>query len=310
MSEKKDAKTEKISLKNLGLEGFAKWIHRFVMFVTYPFRHFYVFLILVLVIISICVAVPLLNGVSVREIPTWYAQKLKIEQPLKIINIKAISEKVKAKKFKKEVKLKRADYEPKAAPAEKEVQVKEEKPEKYKVWNIKNKDISQKGEIKVAESTVKDLPAEVEEFPVEIQEETVVEIKEPDLPQPEPTPVVEEELVVQEVIPELKYEKREDLDLTYYQTPKHVAGEAIIYGANELYVDDIYLYLYGIYTNPNIHDEALARKYLRELVSGKTVECYIVAETQDGIGTALCFADGKNINQSMIDAYMADNVAL
>ena len=310
MSEKNDLKDEKISLKNLGLEGFAKWVHRFVMFVTYPFRHFYAFLMLFLIIAAICVAVPLINGVSIGEIPTWYAQKLKIEQPLKNIKIKTISEKIKAKKFKKEVKLKRADYESKKAPDEKDVQVKEEKPEKYKAWNIKNKVVSQKGEIKAAEAIQKDETPAVEELPVKEQQAATVEVQKPDLPQPAPAPEAKEEPIKQEPAPELKYEKRTDLDLTYYQTPKRVAGEAIIYGANELYVDDVYLYLYGIYTNPNIHNEALARRYLRELIAGRTVECYIVAETQDGIGTAFCFADGKNINQSMVDAYMADNVAL
>ena len=142
--------SEKISLKNLGLEGMAKWVHRFVMFVTYPFRHFYVFLIVLLVIASICVAVPLLNGASFKEIPTWYAQKFTTVQPLKNVKIKSISKKMKATKFKKAVQLKHADYEPKDASVENVAESKEEKTDKYRAWNIKNKDVSQKGEIKAA----------------------------------------------------------------------------------------------------------------------------------------------------------------
>lgn len=310
--------SEKISLKNLGLEGMAKWVHRFVMFVTYPFRHFYAFLIMLLIIIAICVTVPLLKGVSLKEIPTWYAQKIQIVQPLKNLQIKSISKKIKAAKFKKEVKLKRAEYEPKVASAEKNVELNEEKPEKYRTWNIKNKPVSQKGEIKAAVlegQPQEEMIVEIEKIDlqapkkVEVETKTIIESEErPDLP--EPVMEIKEESVLEEIVPELIYQKRDDLGLTYYQTPKRITGEAIIYGANELYVDDTYLYLYGIYTDPNIHNEARARAYLRRLIANKTVECYIVAETKDEIGTGICFVAGKNINQSMVDAYEADNIAL
>ena len=111
-------------------------------------------------------------------------------------------------------------------------------------------------------------------------------------------------------MPNLQYKKLKDLNLVYLDTPERITGETIIYGANELSVDDTYLYLYGIYTNPNIHDVQKARTYLRELIADKNVECYIVAKTQKGLATAICFADGKNINQNMVNAYLADNIAL
>ena len=127
----------------------------------------------------------------------------------------------------------------------------------------------------------------------------------------EPVQVKEKKMIVQKTnVPELKYQKRDDLDLSYYQTPKHISGEAIIYGANELYIDDTYLYLYGIYTDPNIHNEGQARSYLRSLIAGQNVDCYIVAKTKDDIATAICFSANKNINEHMVRAYLADNVAL
>lgn len=309
--------SEKVNLKNLGLEGMAKWVHRFVMFVTYPFRHFYVFLIVLLIIASVCVALPLLNGAPLKEIPTWYTQKLTVVQSLKNVQIKSISKKMKETKFKKEVKLKHAEYEPKVESVENVAELKEKKPEKYRAWNIKNKTVSPKGEIKAAvlnEQAQEETTVEIEKVDLptpekaKIEKETVVEIEKTD--SSEPDIQIKEETVSEEIKPELKYQKRDDLDLTYYQTPKYIAGEAIIYGANELYVDDTYLYLYGIYTDPNIHNEVRARAYLRSLIANKTVECYIVAETKDGIGTGICFAAGKNINQSMVDAYEADNIAL
>lgn len=298
----------KVDMKNLELEGAAKWVHRFVMFITYPFRHPYVFLMLMVIACLIAVAIPMFNGISARNIPEWYGEKLGIMEALRKPQIKAAPKKIKASKFKKEIKLKHAAFEPKPVLVEEvvEIEVPEPQapePQKYAAWNIKNKDVLHKEEFKAA------VVEPEEEKVIQIQEEVepVVEIQQ----EAEPIPVEEKKSLKQKTdSSELKYQKREDLALTYYQKPKHIWGEAIIYGANEISVDDTYLYLYGIYTNPNIHSEGQARSYLRELIAGKRVDCYIVAQTKEGIATAICFAAGKNINESMVKAYLADNIAL
>lgn len=292
--------TKGISFKDLRLEGAAKWLHRFVMFITYPFRHFFVFLMIVLIVLAIGVAIPLFYGVPVKEIPVWYGEKLGIVAPIKNPEIKAAPKKIKPLKFKKEVKLKHADFEPKQVKVENAPELPPEvakEAEKYAAWKIKHKKVSQGGEIKAAPKAAQAEKEAARQVPEkkEIDNKPAESIT---------VPALKAEL------PALKFKKRDDLNLVYYETPKHISGEAIIYSANEISVADTYLYLYGIYTNPNIHDEAKARTYLRELIAKQTTDCYLVAETKDGIGTAICFAAGKNINQSLVDAYLADNVAL
>ena len=299
----------KIDMKNLGLEGAAKWIHRFVMFVTYPFRHPYVFLMMLAIAFLIGTAIPMFKGVPVRNIPEWYWQKLGIVEALRKPDIKAVPKKIKAAKFKKEIKLKHAAFEPKPVLIEDTVEVEipepqMPEPQKYAAWNIKNKAVSQKEEINVVKSEEKPVEKIVEE-PVQSEPVQAKPVQVESI-QPEERKVLNKKAN----LPELKYQKREDLALTYYETPKHIRGEAIIYGANEISVDDTYLYLYGIYTNPNIHSVGQARSYLRELIAGQQVDCYIVAQTKEEIATAICFAAGRNINESMVQAYLADNIAL
>lgn len=293
--------TKGISFKDLRLEGAAKWVHRFVMFVTYPFRHFFVFFICVLIVLAIGVALPFFDGVLLNDIPEWYGQKLGMVVPIKNPEIKAAPKKIKPLAFKKEIKLKHANFEPKqasAGSAERKAVQEANATEKYAAWNIKNKNVSQSGELKaaqVAPKAEKKANASMPERKAEPESKSFENT---------PAPILKVDGSA------VKYTKRDDLDLVYYETPKHVSGEAIIYGANEISVDDTYLYLYGIYTNPKIHNEALAHSYLRELLAKQTTDCYVVAETKDGIGTAICFAAGKNINESLVKAYLADDIAL
>ena len=97
---------------------------------------------------------------------------------------------------------------------------------------------------------------------------------------------------------------------TYLDEPEIIFGSVIIYGPNEFYIEGKYLYLYGIFTDPAKYDVAKAQTYLRELINGEKVECYIIAKTLDGIETAICLKDGRSINQSLVDAGFADNIAL
>ena len=135
---------EKINTKDLRLEGTLKWIHRFVMFITYPFRHFYAFLIMVVVAIAICAAIPLFQGVSIRDIPVWYGQKLGMIEATRKPHITAKPKKVKATKFKKDIKLKHAVFEPKTNQTQNVVEKETPKPETHVAWNIQNKNAVKK----------------------------------------------------------------------------------------------------------------------------------------------------------------------
>ena len=70
------------------------------------------------------------------------------------------------------------------------------------------------------------------------------------------------------------------------------------------------MFLYGIYTDPDIYDAAEAQDYLEKITEGRKVHCEIVAETYSHTATALCFVQGVFINKALVDRKLARNVAL
>lgn len=106
------------------------------------------------------------------------------------------------------------------------------------------------------------------------------------------------------------YRKVEGLPLVYEDEPKEIEGKTIVFSANEMAVGDTYVVLYGVYTDAKKVDANQALRYLRELAEGKQVTCKIVAYTYENIATGVCFLDGRSINQNLVDAGLADNIAL
>ena len=107
------------------------------------------------------------------------------------------------------------------------------------------------------------------------------------------------------------YAVRHDLDLIYLPESEKLYGQVDVVGPNSLYINDTYVYLYGIYTNPNLYNEQSAQLYLEKLIDNQPVHCDIVAYSiQSQTPTALCFLNGRLINQELVDAQYAANVAL
>lgn len=266
--------------KSLRLHGFSKFLHSVVMFVTYPFRHPLKLLILLAVVLGILCVVPIVKGVPLSAAPAWYmAQARKILNPMPsknvVVKVKTAAKKAeKPKKFAKPIQLKHSTVKQKVAEP---VAQKADEKEKYAVWNI--------------------APKEVEPKAVEAENNPLIDA--------EQAPVVQ----IQKQ-PKVQFRKVESLPLTYLDEPEIIFGSVIIYGPNEFYIEGKYLYLYGIFTDPAKYDVAKAQTYLRELINGEKVECYIIAKTLDGIETAICLKDGRSINQSLVDAGFADNIAL
>lgn len=102
----------------------------------------------------------------------------------------------------------------------------------------------------------------------------------------------------------------ETLPLIYVENQIDVSGAAIVQNANEMIVNGTYLFLYGIYVDPNTPKGIEAKKFLEQMVKGKTVRCNIVAYTYQEVATALCEIDGESINQKMVDEGLSKNVAL
>ena len=100
------------------------------------------------------------------------------------------------------------------------------------------------------------------------------------------------------------------LPLVYLKDPVPVSGKALVQNANEIIVDGTYIFLYGIYVDPNLPKGIEAKKYLEQFVKDKVVRCDIVAYTYQDIATALCYVDDDSINQRQVDEEFSRNVAL
>ena len=317
------------SLKSLRLKGIGKFIHSVFMFLTYPFRHGFKFLGLLFVGIVILAAIPMSQGVSYKHIFDWYM--LRYDQIETKINTEkrakpeAIEREVKTK-VRKEFKFKET-----AAPDRRYVSAElkkkmdgnsaddtlnvEKKEVKRKTFNIKKSSFRNKG----IKSTWTKKTEEKPYFQEELQEDNdsvsdakIVEAAPQLQIKTDPVTSDHEEIVVPmpEIKNELSYRKVETLPIIYIDTTEHIEGTALVFGANDLSVDDKYVILYGIYTNSYRFDIEKAASYLRDLVDKKNIECEIVAYTYQNYPTAICFLDGVSINQHLVDAGFADNIAL
>ena len=116
--------------------------------------------------------------------------------------------------------------------------------------------------------------------------------------------------VQEKVKPADKSEVKKKLNLKYLDKNKTLSGEAIIHNANELSINNEYIFLYGIYAEPNSENGIKAETFLRNETSGKTVECIINAYTYQNIATAICSASGVELNRKLVDLGYSKNVAL
>lgn len=302
-----------IRLKSIRLHGFNKFLHSVFMVVTYPVRHIFIFSICVIIFLAVLIALPLLFGVSANHIGDWYLLKCnknnicteiqeKIEKAVKtepsevsapkIIRAQQVEDTEAMKESRRVFKKTDAPIAPEDAELESEIKPKKQ----YKIMNIKKNPPISRAE--VMPEVVKAESKTVE--PVVVSQPVVLPALQPEKP-----------VVVAPELPASKYYRRDDtLPLVYEDTPQTVKGETFVFSANEISVGNTYIILYGIYTDPEKYNQEDANQYLKELADGKMSECKIVAYTQHNIATGVCFLDGRSINQNLVDAGFADNVAL
>ena len=104
--------------------------------------------------------------------------------------------------------------------------------------------------------------------------------------------------------------KGEYSGLNYLEEPVVVEGEAFVVNANEIMVDDTYMFLYGIYSNPRTEMGVKGAVFLRTALKGERVRCKILARViEDGTATADCFVGEDNINQIMVDKGFSKRVS-
>lgn len=302
-------------LKDIKLQGFPKFLHTLFLVMTYPLRHFGRFLLYVILIVLALALIPLLLGVQYDNIWDWYfldlaenktvetTQKQDLtpepnlevnttaEQPTKTDEpvVKSVEEKVIAPQVEKKTN---------------EAEVVSATAKKYAVWHIK----------KTPETEI--LPKSVEKIPEVILEEKPVEKVEPVIEEKIESAPVEDEIQAKPEEEQTSagleqyYRKVDGLGLKYLEKPYLTSGQAVVYGPNDIYINETYVYLYGIYTDSYNFDVNRAEQYLRDLIAGKRITCQIIAMTKNDVATGVCFLDGWSINQHLVDAGMAANVAL
>lgn len=328
-------------IKDMKIKGFGKVIHRIFLFVTYPIRHVFKFFAYSFVLLVALMAVPMSQGVDHKNVLQWYLNgfnDLKKELPLQTQTEKnELSAHQKADHHFKEVAApsvvrqkiqqneqtgrRRRAFKTSDNPNIKIVQVKDERISSRRVRRAKKSsaqsevEFSSSNKPAVAESkfipTVKtDLNRKSEQT---IKNLSDTKAQEPDKSSSEIRSAEQVQKTDQKpILKDIRsyYRVDKSLPLVYEQTPKEITGTAFVFKPNELSVGNTYMYLYGIYTNPKKYDTQKALTYLKELADGQTLTCRIVAYTRRKIATGVCFINSMSLNQSMVDAGFADNVAL
>lgn len=284
------------------LYGWDKFLYNIYMILTFPVRRWWVILSILATILLVLIIIPTIDGVKKEDIVDWYKAKLIHSDIYKAKNktIAMLSKKVNT--FKNNftgVLTNSSEAEISSAEKKKESNlvswnVAEFKKAKY-TPSTKNKNSSKKVQdsntFAMIKQQIKQKSQEQIDAVINSDVQSVENLDENDIT--------------------TYYDIRTDLNLEYLNEPETVSGTAIISGANELYITDTFVYLYGIYTNPHKYNIVEVKKYLEDITKNQTVECDIIAySTQTQAKTALCFVNGVLINKQMVSENLADNVAL
>lgn len=107
------------------------------------------------------------------------------------------------------------------------------------------------------------------------------------------------------------YIKLDNPDLSYLNIPEIFEGDIRVAGPNSVYVNNKFIFLYGIYSNPKYHDINEAVKYLQDLTQNRKAYCFVIAYSQKTkSATGLCFVNGVLLNKSLVLYGVANNIAL
>ncbi len=290
-------------LKDIRIRGFAKLFHRLFMGLTYPLRHPFRFLAFLLVLVLILVAVPLIKGVSWRQIPAWYSLTTSAPQKVRSLPQPDVVYQPIENESEEQVA-------PKTESIVLEHPFKPQPPKEYKPMKLpQNWEEGRAEGLNLQEIQAKSQqPVLIPMLSEEPVSDTVVAETSEEI-----GPSLEKEAPVQaeaQPAPKPSYRVDTNLPLVYEENPKHIQGKAFVFSANELTVGKTYLYLYGIYTDADKYNPQEAQAYLENLVRGQTLDCDLVAYTYQHLATGICYINGQSVNQNMVDKGFADNVAL
>lgn len=263
-------------------KGWSKFIHSLYMFITWPFRK----PLHCIALIILLIAIPFCFGAKFSETFVWYKDKFSIgiDYLANTSMVKGVNEKLSYVS---------ASFD-KILP--KNVAQSEVKPQrKFVSWNVAE---FNKVKYKPRQDVFNKKNTDDTPFFFKKKKSDIVEENE-----------VQEEMIVSD---DRLYIIKPDLNLIYEEeTPELISNEVTIIDENSLVIDNNYIFLYGIYTNPNEYNVEDAIEYLKNIAEENEIVCKVVARTKNGnIATALCFASDLLINEEMVKNKLAKNVAL
>lgn len=271
------------------ISGATGVFHKIVMFITYPFRKPLRCLFFLAALGAIAYFIPVMYGVKPEKVYDWYV-KLVHDVNEQIIIPHTQKEKgtdtlVESNYATGQREIRRQMFAKASGRAPQKVDILAE--EASEVVNI--------GDIRRAEDNTENYyeqPIKPEKTTVE-EQSNVVAVQHP---------VVTEDF-------DYRRHYGEFDSLNYLNEPVEVRGTAKIHNANELTVNDTYIFLYGIYSNPLNGRGVKAGVFLKNLVKDEEVLCQILAYTKEGqVATAECYVGETDINNLMVKNGFSDKV--
>lgn len=271
------------------ISGATGVFHKIVMFITYPFRKPLRCLFFLAALGAIVYFIPVIYGVKPEKVYDWYV-KLVHDVNEQIIVPHTQKEKgtdtlVESNYATGQREIRRQMFVKASGRAPQKVDVLAE--EASEVVNI--------GDIRRAEDNAENY----DEQPITPEKTTVEE---------QSNVVAVQHPVVTEDFDYRRHYGEFD-SLNYLNEPVEVRGTAKIHNANELTVNDTYIFLYGIYSNPLNGRGVKAGVFLKNLVKDEEVLCQILAYTKEGqVATAECYVGETDINNLMVKNGFSDKV--
>ena len=265
--------------------GFTGFVHKVVMFLTFPLRHWLICLIVLAVIAAVGFLVPVkVYNVAPKEVCGWYMDKLKTAKS-------QISSLRKTEPKGTDILVENSNSQ--AVRRQMFARAQRNSPYKVDVLSEQADNVVDIKDIRRAEEVV-EAPQIVVAKPVVQSEVQTVSVAEPEVVTPEQKKIVKN---AEYTLPQKKYS-----GLDYLDEPKNVSGDAVVLSVNELMVDGADIFLYGIYASPSSEKGIRGREFLKNVVKGEKVECKILAYTQgDKIATGECFVNGENLSKLLVE---------
>ena len=314
--------------KDMQLSGALAWIHHIVMLTTFPIRKFWQNIVVIIALMVVLISVPMFYGVEFSNISNWYIAKLHSSQLSKLKTKAKLSINEHISMAETALKERFVDIENMTADNKKNQtknegnkfvswNVAEFKKAKYETQNnhsanqhnvVQNSGFTElKQQAKQAQQTP-DNQKHNTEFTTKNELLTNITNNEPTLIHPQIT--LPEKIQYDGKLSDY-YTVLEGNDFAYVSEPEKLYGTITVVGPNSLYLNDNFLLLYGVYTNPKNYDAQAAQQYLTDITEDRNILCEVVAYTvQTQTASALCFVNGISINRALVNHNLADNTAL